>query len=79
MAVTAGGDAKMLPDWFNHDEKKHMKKVISIPMPLLKTVKGKGATSGGRDIKKVAEAKARKKKKGRETVAHGQKERYGIG
>ena len=57
------GDAKMLPDWFNHDEKKHMKKVISIPMPLLKTVKGKGATSGGRDIKKVAEAKARKKKR----------------
>lgn len=57
------GDAKTLPDWFNHDEKKHMKKVVSIPMPLLKTVKGKGATSGGRDIKKVAEAKARKKKR----------------
>ena len=57
------GDAKGLPDWFNADEKKHMKRMVSIPMPLIKTIKGKGATSGGRDIKKVAEAKARKKKR----------------
>ena len=57
------GDAKELPDWFTSDEAKHMKRTVSLPLPLLKTTKAKGATSGGRDTKKVMEAKARKKKR----------------
>jgi AdoMet-dependent rRNA methyltransferase SPB1 len=57
------GDSKDLPDWFNMDEKKHMKRMVSLPMGLVKSTKKQGATSGGRDIKKVAEAKMRKKKR----------------
>lgn len=57
------GDAKELPDWFTSDESRHMKRMLSLPLPLMKTTKAKGATSGGRDTKKVMEAKARKKKR----------------
>ena len=45
------------------DEKRHMKRMVSLPMGLVKSTKKQGATSGGRDIKKVAEAQARKRKR----------------
>ena len=55
-------DPTDLPSWFAEDEMKHNKPQIPIPAALLEQIKTKFAMTGTKSVKKVAEAKMRKKK-----------------
>jgi AdoMet-dependent rRNA methyltransferase SPB1 len=55
-------DNTELPSWFTDDEMKHNKPQIPIPPALLEQIKTKFQMTGTKSIKKVAEAKMRKKK-----------------
>ena len=56
-------DSNDLPAWFQDDEMKHNKPQLPVPKALLDQIKGKFNLTGTKEIKKVAEARARKRKR----------------
>lgn len=56
-------DPENLPDWFVEDELRHNKPEIPIPGALIDQVKSRFVDVGSKDIKKVAEARMRKRKR----------------
>lgn len=59
----AWNDPNDLPDWFVDDEMQHNKPLLPVPEALLKQIKSRFQLTGTKDIKKVAEARARKKRR----------------
>jgi AdoMet-dependent rRNA methyltransferase SPB1 len=59
----AWNDPKELPSWFIDDELRHNRPQLPVPNALLDQVKGKFQKSGTHEIKKVAEARMRKRKR----------------
>jgi AdoMet-dependent rRNA methyltransferase SPB1 len=56
-------DSKDLPTWFVDDEMKHNKPQLPVPDALMNQIKSRFQLTGTKEIKKVAEARARKRKR----------------
>ena len=56
-------DPNDLPAWFQDDEMKHNKPQLPVPKALVDQIKGKFKLTGTKEIKKVTEARARKRKR----------------
>ncbi|CAM9740804.1 unnamed protein product [Pylaiella littoralis] len=62
-----------LPDWFVDDEKKHHRPQVPLPPALLEQMKNKFMSLATKPIKKVAEARARKRKRATQRLANAKK------
>lgn len=62
-------DSSEIPVWFLHDERKHRKKPIPVTRDMVEEYKQKWKEINARPIKRLAEAKARKKRRVRESAS----------
>lgn len=62
-----------LPDWFADDEKRHYRPQLPLPPGLVEQMKQKFMTLATKPIKKVAEARARKRKRATQRLAAAKK------
>ncbi|GAX17049.1 AdoMet-dependent rRNA methyltransferase SPB1 [Fistulifera solaris] len=69
----AWNDPEDLPDWFVDDENKHYRPQLPIPPALVAKMKERVLALTMKPIKKVAEARARKKKRARDKLAAAKK------
>uniref|UniRef100_A0A915Q1P8 Putative rRNA methyltransferase n=1 Tax=Setaria digitata TaxID=48799 RepID=A0A915Q1P8_9BILA len=67
-----------LPDWFVNDEKKHFRKELPVAKDRVEFYKNRMREINARTIKKVAEAKARKKKRRDRKLQASRKRAEGI-
>ncbi|XP_076452756.1 pre-rRNA 2'-O-ribose RNA methyltransferase FTSJ3-like [Babylonia areolata] len=73
------GEEDNLPDWFLHDEKKHCQKQMPVTKEEVQEYVMKMRAIDARPIKKLAEAKARKKKKMVKRLEKARKKAEAIG
>lgn len=66
-------DDANLPDWFVDDEKRHYRPQVPLPPGLVEQMKQKFASLATKPIKKVAEARARKRKRATQRLAAAKK------
>lgn len=62
-----------LPDWFVDDEKKHYRPQVPLPPALVDQMKQKFMSLASKPIKKVAEARARKRKRAAQRLSAAKK------
>lgn len=62
-----------LPDWFVDDEKRHHRPQVPLPPALVEQMKSKFMSLATKPIKKVAEARARKRKRATQRLANAKK------
>lgn len=66
-------DDSDLPDWFVDDEKRHYRPQVPLPPALVEQMKSKFMSLATKPIKKVAEARARKRKRATQRLANAKK------
>ena len=71
-------DDQGLPDWFTSDEGKHYQKQIPISKEMVTEYRAQLRAIDARPIKKIAEAKARKKQKALRRLAKAKKRAEGV-
>lgn len=62
-----------LPDWFADDEKRHYRPQVPLPPALVEQMKSKFMSLATKPINKVAEARARKRKRATQRLATAKK------